>query len=474
MDFYSVKSQPFVRSPLVDQNPSIQNINEEVKRDIQNPLSYKTETSDKELCQTAACATSCSDWYPQQQTHMPHQNAFDSAKATAKMALPPTAFSNYCVKPSLTRNKDIPRTSIRVSKLRYWQRDYRLAFPNFIFYFDNVDEEIKRRVTQKINNLGAKVATLFTFEVTHFITTRTTDPEMCQPNDVLYLSKTANMKIWLLDKLLNRILFTLLNSDSLVNTSASCLQSLLDGEKVYGTSDKDFYVPSKNVEYFREYFLCIRDLSQYYKPIAVREWEKTLDSGEILWPSLAITAQGRCPFNTGRRRELKITKHNHPAHEIRKQLLSCTNQTNQNNVVKNSASVLVRQIMGDYNITESAVDGAKQMPTEFPKPENLLPVEKRAAMSPLNLLEPRLINKQNTLANQSPRQPPNAFDADPLAHKKVKIETKSGYCENCCERYKDLERHLGGKHHRRFAEKDENFQGLDDLFLLIRRPIRTN
>ncbi|WBW72982.1 Spo4-Spo6 kinase complex regulatory subunit Spo6 [Schizosaccharomyces osmophilus] len=462
-----------MRSPLVDRNSGIHNIGEESAKLLPVPFDYNRSSSEGEICQTTANSESCMDW-PVSKADMAGTQNLNSATATAKIALPATAFSNYCPKPAVNRQKDAPRTSIRVCKLRYWQRDYRSAFPNFVFYLDSIDEEIKRRIIQKISSLGANITTTFSFEITHFITTRTVEPERCPPSDFLHLAKKANMKIWSIDKLLNRILFTFLDPDSLGNTSASSLQALLDGEKVYGASEKNFYVPSKNVEYFQENFLCVRDITQFYKPIVLREWERPAHNTEILWPTLGMTVQGRCPFNTGRKRELKISKYNHPAHEIRDQMLNQSyKQKMENHAEPDSTSVIVKQVMGDNTAAESGAPFQKQISTEQLKAPNPLTMEKRSAMTPLNILEPRLMNMQNLMANRATRTPTGAYEVDPLAHKKVKVDAKAGYCENCCERYRDLEKHLQGRRHKTFSENNGNFASLDIFFSQVQRPLRS-
>lgn len=53
-----------------------------------------------------------------------------------------------------------------------WQRQYRRAFPSFRFYFDNVEENTKRKVIKHLNSLGAHAEPFFCAAVTHVVTTR--------------------------------------------------------------------------------------------------------------------------------------------------------------------------------------------------------------------------------------------------------------------------------------------------------------
>ncbi|KAI3324230.1 hypothetical protein HD806DRAFT_494468 [Xylariaceae sp. AK1471] len=48
-------------------------------------------------------------------------------------------------------------------------------------------------------------------------------------------------------------------------------------------------------------------------------------------------------------------------------------------------------------------------------------------------------------------------------------ELKPGYCENCAEKYPDFDEHIESKKHRKFADNDENWLELDDLFVQLER-----
>jgi regulatory subunit for Cdc7p protein kinase len=39
--------------------------------------------------------------------------------------------------------------------IRQWQKHYRKAFPQFVFYFDSVPEDLRRRCSRQVNALGA-------------------------------------------------------------------------------------------------------------------------------------------------------------------------------------------------------------------------------------------------------------------------------------------------------------------------------
>ena len=44
--------------------------------------------------------------------------------------------------------------------IRQWQRHYRKVFPQIVFYFDNVPEEMREKVKRQVKNLGSVSVTL--------------------------------------------------------------------------------------------------------------------------------------------------------------------------------------------------------------------------------------------------------------------------------------------------------------------------
>lgn len=42
-----------------------------------------------------------------------------------------------------------------MDSVRQWQRHYRKAFPHFVFYFDSIPEDLRRRCSRQVNALGA-------------------------------------------------------------------------------------------------------------------------------------------------------------------------------------------------------------------------------------------------------------------------------------------------------------------------------
>ncbi|KAL7267660.1 Cdc7p-Dbf4p kinase complex regulatory subunit [Rhizina undulata] len=70
---------------------------------------------------------------------------------------------------------DAPHQNI--DTVRQWQRHYRKVFPSYVFYFENIPDDIAYNCKKLIVSLGARIEKFFSSEVTHVITTRQIPPE---------------------------------------------------------------------------------------------------------------------------------------------------------------------------------------------------------------------------------------------------------------------------------------------------------
>lgn len=59
-----------------------------------------------------------------------------------------------------------------LESIRQWQKHYRRQFPYFVFYFDNVQEDVRHKHMRQIISLGAREEKFFSKAVTHIVTTR--------------------------------------------------------------------------------------------------------------------------------------------------------------------------------------------------------------------------------------------------------------------------------------------------------------
>lgn len=89
----------------------------------------------------------------------------------------PTAFERKLAsvrKPSAQPRIDRTQkqSADNLESVRQWQKHYRRQFPQFVFYFDGVPEDVKRKLVRKIHSLGAGEDRFFSKAVTHVVTTR--------------------------------------------------------------------------------------------------------------------------------------------------------------------------------------------------------------------------------------------------------------------------------------------------------------
>ena len=75
----------------------------------------------------------------------------------------------------------------------------------------------------------------------------------------------------------------------------------------------------------------------------------------------------------------------------------------------------------------------------------------------------RLQNTVNEKAAQVKRQ----------SRRSTKPVPKPGYCECCYQKYSDLDKHVQSDFHRKFATDDLNYEELDSLLALVKRPLVT-
>ncbi|KAG9516203.1 hypothetical protein KCU93_g9246, partial [Aureobasidium melanogenum] len=92
---------------------------------------------------------------------------------------PPTAFERKLAAARKPPSAQKPqRTADSLESIRQWQRHYRKAFPQFVFYFESVPDDVRTKVSRQIQYLGAKEEKFFSRSVTHVVTTRPIPPEL--------------------------------------------------------------------------------------------------------------------------------------------------------------------------------------------------------------------------------------------------------------------------------------------------------
>ncbi|GAA6063080.1 hypothetical protein JCM10212_003138 [Sporobolomyces blumeae] len=239
-----------------------------------------------------------------------------------------------------------------------WRAKYKKAFPSFTFYFDAIDEATKAQLGVQVKKLGASVDQFFSKKVTHVVTSRAVPAQSNKENvdspavstskmggqvesavgkakkhsgrspksyslpngqklrphagdldknpfidsqDILSKAVDFKLKIWHLDKLqliLSRINSHSPNKHDLANQRNPSLPSLLRDEQLFGTRERDPFVPRSDMHYFgpNKYYLLVEDSTGEHRPIVIQEYDKPRKTEDPAWPILYGGVEGRSGF----------------------------------------------------------------------------------------------------------------------------------------------------------------------------------
>ncbi|KAJ5383608.1 Regulatory subunit Dfp1/Him1 central region [Penicillium concentricum] len=276
----------------------------------------------------------------------------------------PSAFEKKLVA-AREKERQPPVKHVRLEKapadtmdsIRQWQRHYRKAFPQFVFYFDSIPEDVRRRFNRQVIALGAREEKFFSRVVTHVVTSRAIPPESATPTepesttdasngdsnvqtvnpsllerngethlhaslktetrrdqvtmDILQRARQMGMKIWALEKL-QRMITTINDSDigaqyeqaarnkAAGGTAANGrgendLSRVLRQELLNGPSDRD-PLTSMEMIIFKGPFVYIHDMNEKTKPVMVREYSRVARRQDGSWPQFRSAPLGKCPF----------------------------------------------------------------------------------------------------------------------------------------------------------------------------------
>ncbi|KAJ4295385.1 Cdc7p-Dbf4p kinase complex regulatory subunit [Kalmusia sp. IMI 367209] len=241
--------------------------------------------------------------------------------------------------PRSTRPARAPEVNQNIETIRNWQRHYRKLFPQFVFWFESVPDDIKSRISRQAQILGSREAKFFSREVTHVITARPVGPEFDSSSsstakgtvnpaqleskrsvfddalqkthgDILHKAKELGMKIWAIDKL-QRMIDAMFNTATgedipqyiarngtatLQPTARRDLQKLLEQEKLSRPSDRDYSVASQDMIPLRGFYIYIHDMDEVTRPVMVREYSKVVKKEDGKWPQFRVSGNYKCPF----------------------------------------------------------------------------------------------------------------------------------------------------------------------------------
>ncbi|CAD6449369.1 fa0c8945-587f-457f-aa63-cbd5a4798d52 [Sclerotinia trifoliorum] len=139
--------------------------------------------------------------------------------------------------------------------------------------------------------------------------------QQARSSDVLYKARELGIKIWALEKL-QRMMTTMFDTDTGYQIShthnkrshsvqggtitraiqEADLSQLLRNERIYGPSDRDLSVATKEMTIFKGPYIYIHDIDERRKPIMVREYNKVTQKEDGDWPQFRSVPNGKCPF----------------------------------------------------------------------------------------------------------------------------------------------------------------------------------
>ncbi|KAB8227518.1 protein serine/threonine kinase activating protein nimO [Aspergillus alliaceus] len=279
----------------------------------------------------------------------------------------PSAFERKLVavrdkerQPQLRASRHERPSAETIDSIRQWQRHYRKAFPQFVFYFDSIPEELRSKCSRQVLALGAREEKFFSRLVTHVVTSRpippetdvtspaeanavsvdqttadgapqTVNPSLLEKNpdahlhmslknearreqsnmDVLHRARQMGMKIWAIEKL-QRMIATINDGDigghgghSTRNNHAGGGHSRGRGEadlsqvlqnELNGSSDRNPLSVLKDLVMFKGPFIYVHDMDEKTRPVMVREYPKVVRRQDGIWPQFRSAPLGKCPF----------------------------------------------------------------------------------------------------------------------------------------------------------------------------------
>ncbi|RAK77287.1 protein serine/threonine kinase activating protein nimO [Aspergillus fijiensis CBS 313.89] len=257
----------------------------------------------------------------------------------------------------VTRN-DKPSAET-LDAMRQWQRHYRKAFPQFVFYFDSIPEDVRSKCSRQVLALGAREEKFFSRQVSHVVTSRPIPPEnetvtpteinaepteqlnadgtlqtvnpslldksaeshlhMSLKNDarreqrgmdVLHRARQMRMKIWAIEKL-QRMIATINDGDIAGHTGSTRTTNAVTGHtrvkgendlsqvlqnELNGPSDRNPHSVLKEQILFKGPFIYVHDMDEKTRPVMVREYARVARRQDGTWPQFRSAPLGKCPF----------------------------------------------------------------------------------------------------------------------------------------------------------------------------------
>ena len=295
------------------------------------------------------------------------------------------------------------------------------------------------------------------------------------------------------------------------------LPSLLRDEQLYGTRERDPFVPRTDTHYFpsNKYFLLVEDSTGEHRPIVAKEYDKPRKHEEPSWPILYGGIEGRTGFY---RYDGEITYERRvpPAPPVAPQQQQAVNAAGKGgfgSVAQRALAPNLRRAVSLQNVAREqagradggvgvgAAAGAQHHGRTITS--NIASATSTAARSGAaqasrfgpngGLVDKRLavlsnrtvsvagsglaggvarVKRMGIQRSVSVDGGLNGLRVPAAAAAAVRDEPKKpGYCENCRVKYDDFKDHVVSSKHRRFALNPKHWVELDRLLEKIERPL---
>ncbi|KAL8280720.1 hypothetical protein RQP46_006724 [Phenoliferia psychrophenolica] len=334
--------------------------------------------------------------------------------------------------------------------------------------------------------------------------------------DILSKASEFGLKIWRLDKIQNML--SRIHSNSPVKADARrklSLPSLLRDEQLFGTRERDPFVPRPDMHYFNtatHRYLLVEDSTGIHRPIAAKEYEKPRKGSDPLWPVLWGGLEGRGAFyhyegapivhENRLRPPAPVEEEEEQEEEEEEEQPEEVEQPPEEPVAepsKGHAAFAARAVAPSLRRTASLnrlTTAPKAPPKYLAASGNSQTITSTVASATstrggLPALggafgngNGPLVNRRLAALNRStvptrfggaavPGKLKRSTSVDAGLNAKAppprEEPKKPGYCENCRLKYEDFKEHVLVRKHRKFARNPENWLQLDRLLDTIHR-----
>lgn len=374
--------------------------------------------------------------------------------------------------------------------LRAWRARWRQIMQTAIIYFDGIPANQVEKLKGYLTLLGSTTQPFYDQKVTHVISEN-------QHNELATKARDHGCKVYTTQKL-SRFLGSLLGKTltaAVDDGHSNRLAQLLEDDSRMSTAQnrRDDFVS------FRGPYLLISDSQGYHRPLVIKEWRAAHDVDDSEWPQLRRAPLGVSPFTA--KSALKSDKRRYheqqQQHKRQAPLAQVVEEESEDEdasakrfQAETAAPLLKKRRTGDTSDKENQMMDARAMrpiPAQSTNSTRLrdfgeivasgvprysqTSTKSFSARDSVNSREMASLRRKVTGSQVLVTKSAVADASKPhRAQARAKPAKKPGYCENCLERYNDLQEHLTSRTHQQFAANESKFLGLDQVISQLQRP----